>query len=103
MNSQNFHISLPCNNIQETKKFYQNQLGFEIGRSSFSWFDVNIMGNQITFTIDEKAKIKTTNYEFEDAWIPSFHFGVIVDEETWGELFNKHNREPYFIKSSTPF
>lgn len=103
MNKEIFHLSLPCSNIQETKKFYINELGFEIGRSSFSWFDVNIFGNQITFTVDENAKINTTNYEFEDVMLPSFHFGVILNEANWNELFERYKKEDYFVMTSQPF
>lgn len=103
MTEQTFHLSLPCIDILETKKFYSNELEFKIGRSSFSWFDVNIFGHQITFTIDENAKIVTTNYEFEDVLLPSFHFGIILNDNEWLTLFEKYKAKDYFVMSSQPF
>ncbi len=98
-----FHLSLPCKDIQKTKKFYIQELGFEIGRSSYAWFDVNIYENQITFTIDEQAKISTNNYDFEDVKLPSFHFGVIVNDRIWNDLYSKYNGKEYFVMASKPF
>ena len=53
-----FHISLPCKNIEETIKFYKENLNLEIGRQTNKWFDVNLFGNQITFVLTE-------NYDFK--------------------------------------
>ena len=55
----NFHVSLPCNNIETTKKFYTQELGFSLGREAHNWIDVNIFGNQITFAQRPDSVIST--------------------------------------------
>ena len=94
--SFNFHMSLPCKDIIETRKFYEKELGFTIGRSAFSWFDVNIFNNQITFSEDTNFKIASKNYKFEDQILPTFHFGVIADVSTWRKFLEKFENESYF-------
>ncbi|MFC2109386.1 VOC family protein [Bacteroidota bacterium] len=85
----NFHISLPCTNIEETKKFYVETLGAELGRSANNWIDINLYENQLTFNNSGKFKFKYPNYTFEKEILPSFHFGVILEEELWKELYDK--------------
>lgn len=93
----NFHLSLPSRNISETLQFYAKELGFEIGRKKGSiWFDVNIFGNQLTFTHDDAFNFTIKNYKFEDSALPTFHFGVIVDKDTWQQLLTKYEGKDYF-------
>ena len=73
-----FHMSLPCKDINQSRKFYEKELNLKIGRSAYSWFDVDLFGNQITYTQDDMSSIKTKDYSFEEVRIPSFHFGVII-------------------------
>ena len=84
-----FHLSLPCLNIEDTKKFYVNTLGATLGRYSENWIDINLHGNQVTFTKTGNFKFDYKNYRFENEILPSFHFGVIVDVELWGKLYSK--------------
>jgi extradiol dioxygenase family protein len=98
-----FHISLPCKDVKATKRFYKNILGFEIGRKSLYWFDVNLFGNQITFTLDDKSVLNTKKYSFEEVQLPSFHFGIILDEETWTKLYEKYKDEDFFSIGITKF
>lgn len=98
-----FHLSLPCKDVAATKKFYRKELGFPIGRYSFSWFDVNIFQNQITFTEDAGFVISSKKYKFEEEVLPTFHFGVIVDNETWNKLHDKYKEKPYFATGSRSF
>lgn len=45
-----FHLSLPCTNAEETKRFYIETVGAVLGRHSNNWVDINLFGHQITFT-----------------------------------------------------
>lgn len=96
-------MSLPCKDLIATKKFYHKELGFNIGRYSFSWFDVNIFSNQITFTEDDSFKISSKNYKFEDQILPTFHFGVIVNSNSWNQLLKKFENKNYFAIGSRYF
>ncbi len=83
-----FHLSLPCRDVEETKIFYLNNLQADLGRNTNNWVDINLFGNQITFTKSGDFNFEFNNYRLEENILPSFHFGVIVDVEKFGELYS---------------
>lgn len=78
-----FHLALPCVNINKTRMFYKDILGAEIGRSDIKWADINLFGNQITFTECGSFKFECQSYNFNGNILPSFHFGVILQKKEW--------------------
>lgn len=82
-----FHMSLPCLSVKETKNFYMNSIGATSGRSAQNWVDINLFGHQITFIKAGKFDFNNPNYVFEGKILPSFHFGVIIDQETWNTVY----------------
>ncbi len=84
-----FHLSLPCYSIAKTKKFYEDIIGARLGRHSTQWIDIDLFGNQITFTKSGDFNFAFRSYNFEGTVLPSFHFGVIVARETWDQLYGK--------------
>ena len=98
-----FHISLPCLNIAETKAFYVNNLGASVGRNADTWIDINLFGHQITFIKAEKFNFNSPNYIFEGKILPTFHFGVIVNVETWGEIYSKLSNSNFEVVTQTTF
>ncbi|NRD21764.1 bleomycin resistance protein [Winogradskyella litoriviva] len=84
-----FHISLPCLNVEDTKNFYINSIGASLGRTNENWLDINLFGHQITFIQAEKFNFNSPNYVFEGKLLSSFHFGVIVNETSWKDLYEK--------------
>ncbi|WP_111684556.1 VOC family protein [Winogradskyella tangerina] len=84
-----FHLALPCEDIDITKDFYVFTLGAKSGRSSDNWIDINLFGHQITFTKVGDFEFNYKNYRFGEHILPSFHFGVIVDTETWGKTYSR--------------
>ena len=87
-----FHISLPCKNIEETIKFYEENLNLEIGRKTNKWVDINLFGNQITFVLTENYDFKFPMYSLDDIKIPSFHFGVIfLENNEWDKMHDMIN------------
>ena len=83
-----FHLSLPCLDIEATKAFYLN-IGAASGRHAQNWTDINLYNHQITFTKAGKFDFNNPNYVFEGKILPSFHFGVIVDEATFRKVYAK--------------
>ena len=65
--------------------------------------DVDLVGNQITFTLDEKSILSTKKYSFEDVLLPSFHFGIILDEDTWTDYYSILKDKDSFAIGSTKF
>lgn len=86
-----FHLSLPCLDIEATKAFYIDKLNANLGRNSNNWIDIDLFGNQITFTKSGKFDFSFQNYSFEGKILPSFHFGIIIDITTWGKLYANIN------------
>ncbi|WP_282041400.1 VOC family protein [Winogradskyella flava] len=98
-----FHMSLPCLSVKETQDFYINNIGASVGRTSENWADINLFGHQITFIKAEKFNFNSTNYVFEGKILPSFHFGVIVDVDTWGKIYTKLNTQDLEVVTQTTF
>ena len=98
-----FHLSLPCSDVEDTKKFYVETVGAILGRHSNNWADINLFGHQITFTQAGKFNFNNPNYVFEGKILPSFHFGVIVDVDTWGTIYSKLNQLNLELVNQTTF
>jgi len=84
-----FHLALPCNNVEITGDFYVYNLGAKRGRSTENWVDINLFGHQLTFTKAGGFKFDFKNYRLNDQILPAFHFGVIVDVDTWGKTYSR--------------
>lgn len=93
-----FHLALPCYSVTKTKNFYVEVLGAKLGRHSTQWADIDLYGNQITFTKSGEFSFIYKSYKFEDQVLPSFHFGVILEEEVWKEA---HHRLSKIIEGNT--
>ncbi|WP_297764206.1 VOC family protein [uncultured Muriicola sp.] len=89
MKNSAFHLALPCYSVTKTKNFYIDIIGAKVGRHSTQWVDIDLFGNQITFTKSGEFSFSYKSYKFGDTILPSFHFGVILDEKTWDFTFNR--------------
>lgn len=98
-----FHISLPCINVKDTTDFYVNQIGASIGRSAEHWVDINLYGHQLTFIKAEKFSFNNPNYVLDGKMLPSFHFGVVVDVNTWGKVYSKLNEKNLEVVTQATF
>lgn len=87
--SPNFHLALPCSNLTETVHFYKNIIQAGIGRQTENWVDVDLFGNQLTFTLSGSFNFDFKSYRLDEYVLPSFHFGVIVSVEKWGEMYSR--------------
>lgn len=78
-------------------------LGAEIGRSSVKWADINLFGNQITFTECGPFKFESKSYNFNGDILPSFHFGVILKKEEWDNMLDALKSKNASIVSQVKF
>jgi extradiol dioxygenase family protein len=85
-------MSLPCYSVSKTKEFYVKSIGTSIGRSAQNWVDIDLFGNQLTFIKSDKFNFSATNYVFEGHILPSFHFGIILNQEDWQSVYQKLKR-----------
>ena len=85
----NFHLSLPCKDIKKTREFYSEILKTKLGRSTNSWIDIDLFGNQITFTKSGDFNFEFKNYRLGEQILPSFHFGIIINIDEFGKLYSR--------------
>lgn len=98
-----FHLALPCLDLGLTRKFYVELVGATLGREGVNWVDINLFGNQLTFTKSGAFRFESKNYRFENHVIPSFHFGVIVDKKQWNQLYDSMHDQWNFELDKTSF
>jgi extradiol dioxygenase family protein len=98
-----FHLALPCSSISVTRDFYVGTLGADLGRHTTHWLDIDLFGNQITFTKSGPFNFNFKSYKLEDSILPSFHFGIIVDKETWVSLYANLSNSEYEVTSEVVF
>lgn len=98
-----FHLALPCEHIDNTRQFYVDILGAQEGRSAEKWIDINLYGNQLTFTDSGAFDFSFKNYTLSGQIVPTFHFGIIVDRDTYWLLYNKLSRNDLDVTTEITF
>lgn len=98
-----FHLALPCDNIDRIRAFYVDTLGAKEGRSTNQWIDIDLYGNQLTFTNAGTFKFNFKSYKLGNQRLPSFHFGVVVDIDTWGMIYSKLSQKDFDITTEVTF
>ncbi|MBU2939135.1 bleomycin resistance protein [Lacinutrix sp. C3R15] len=98
-----FHMSLPCLSVTKTKDFYTTNIGASLGRMTKNWIDINLYNHQLTFIKAEKFNFNTPNYVFEGKILPAFHFGVIVNLQTWEKIYKKLKDQNLEVVTQTTF
>lgn len=84
-----FHLAFPIRDIAETREFYGDLLGCEIGRSTDKWIDFNFFGHQLSAHVKpEELALAHTN-TVDGKYVPVRHFGVILPWEEWHTLADK--------------
>ena len=87
-----FHLAIPVNDLEKSRNFYKNILGFEEGRSSDHWVDFNFFGHQLVIHFKEKESDDTKTNPVDGKDVPIPHFGVILE---WSDFqdFSKKLKE----------
>jgi|SaaInlV_100m_DNA_5_1039725.scaffolds.fasta_scaffold13576_5 uncharacterized protein len=101
--SANFHLSLPCKDLKTTEEFYSKILETPMGRTANNWIDLNLFGNQITFTKSGDFNFSFKNYRLGGQILPSFHFGIIVNIDDFGMLYARILKLDIEVSITTTF
>lgn len=88
-----FHLAFPIKNIAETRAFYGDLLGCNIGRSTDKWIDFNFFGHQLSAHVkpEELANAQTNAVDGKN--VPVRHFGAILEWNQWHALADKLKEE----------
>ncbi|SHN32547.1 hypothetical protein SAMN04488057_12063 [Cyclobacterium lianum] len=93
-----FHLAFPVRDIEETRTFYQDLLGCEIGRSTEKWIDFNFFGHQLSAHVKPEELALVNANQVDGKNVPVRHFGVVLDWEGWHELADRlKNHQVKFI------
>jgi len=84
-----FHLAFPIRDIEETRSFYADILGCDIGRSTEKWIDFNFFGHQLSAHVKPEELAKTTANAVDGKNVPVRHFGVILPWDQWHSLADK--------------
>lgn len=90
-----FHLAVPVKDLDQTRIFYREVMGFEEGRSSDRWVDFNMYGHQfVIHMVDEMNGPEHNPVDGKSVPVP--HFGVVLDWADWEalkETLIKHGQE----------
>ena len=81
-----FHLAFPVRNLEETRDFYQNVLGCEIGRSSETWVDFSLFGHQMSAHLRPGTQEAARDGAVDGIAVPIPHFGVVLLMDAWEQL-----------------
>ena len=84
-----FHLAIPVDNLDKSRKFYKNILGCKEGRSSDHWVDFNLFGHQLVIHYKEKKLEDTNTNPVDGKDVPIPHFGVILEWNQFKEFSSK--------------
>ena len=103
-----FHLAIPVHDLEICRKFYNEVMQMEEGRSDIKWVDFNFYGHQ--FVIHETGyKANVNNNQVDGHGVPVPHFGVVLTMEDWKSLASHLQGikvefiiEPYFRFKGEP-
>ncbi|MCV0395367.1 MAG: VOC family protein [Rhizobiaceae bacterium] len=89
-----FHLAFAVRDLDETRRFYRDVLGCEIGRSSESWVDFSLFGHQMSAHLRPVATPPAGSGEVDGVSVPIPHFGVVLMMDDWKALAARLEAEP---------
>jgi uncharacterized protein len=84
-----FHLAFPIRDIEETRAFYGELLGCEIGRSTEKWIDFNFFGHQLSAHVKPEELAQAHANDVDGKNVPVRHFGAILPWEEWHLLADR--------------
>jgi len=84
-----FHLAIPVRDLDSTRAFYVETLGYSVGRASESWIDFNFFGHQLSAHVspEKLSPARTNPVDGED--VPVRHFGIVLAWDDWQALADK--------------
>lgn len=89
MSALAFHLAAPIKDKEETRRFYQDVLGCEVGREAESWIDFDFFGHQLSFHVKPEELTNISANDVDGKNVPVRHFGAILEWTAWHNLADK--------------
>lgn len=86
---QPFHLAMPVNDLESTRKFYGQILGMSEGRSNEHWIDWNFFGHQFVTHLNQNHQAQKIVNQVDGHGVPVPHFGVVLKWEEWHKFAEK--------------
>ncbi len=85
-----FHLAIPVHDIEATRRFYGEVLGFDRGRSDVRWTDWNFGGHQLVTheVVSGPPRVAGSN-PVDGHEVPVPHFGLVLDVEAFRRLADR--------------
>ena len=92
------HLSLPIRDLEESKEFYANALGCEIGRVRDTWLDVWFHGMQLTLHVRPEQLLPLDPQNVR-------HFGITLGADELAALIARLEARPtqWLTRPSTDY
>ncbi len=85
-----FHLAIPVDNLEASRKFYRDILELAEGRSSDHWVDFDFFGHQLVIHLKEiNSEEKESSNPVDGKNVPIPHFGVVLDMQTFKDFSEK--------------
>ena len=88
-----FHLAIQVRDIEESRDFYGNKMGFPEGRSSENWVDFDMFGHQLVTHLNpalgKNRKMANITNPVDGDSVPVPHFGVVLTFDNWELLAAK--------------
>lgn len=81
-----FHLAFPVHDLEETRRFYGEILGCEMGRSSDTWVDFSLYGHQMSAHLRPEAAAAARDGAVDGIKVPIPHFGAVLLMDEWDRL-----------------
>lgn len=89
MSTTPFHLAFPVRDLEETRAFYRDVLGANIGRSSDSWVDFDLFGHQLSAHSRPGTGKADGSGQVDGHDVPIPHFGVVLTMDDWQSLADR--------------
>lgn len=89
MSTTPFHLAFPVRDLEETRAFYRDVLGANIGRSSESWVDFDLFGHQLSAHSRPGMAKADGSGQVDGHAVPIPHFGVVLTMNDWQSLADR--------------
>ena len=86
MKRPRFHLAIPVTDLDATRSFYAETLGFPEGRSDTHWVDFDMFGHQLVIHRAETGVGVAASNPVDGDDVPVPHFGALLEVDDWKSL-----------------